>query len=110
MHAVLFDVPTEVAGQAALGVAARLGARAGALLAASHDARHGVPDTSVSTEGWVAACRRLVDAGASIIGGGAGTTLMHLSGLSQAFGKSDTRLGMHAGVAASQVGRQTSSE
>jgi 5-methyltetrahydrofolate--homocysteine methyltransferase len=110
VHAVLFDVPTEVAGQAALGVAARLGARAGALLAASHDARHGVPDTTVSTEGWVAACQQLVDAGASIIGGGAGTTLMHLSGLSHAFGKSDTRLGMQAGVAAGQVGRQTSSE
>jgi methionine synthase I (cobalamin-dependent) len=110
VHAVLFDVPTEAAGQVATGVASRLGVRVGVFLAASPDARHGVPVTGGPIEGWVAACKRLVDAGASIIGGGAGTTLQHLSGLSQIFGKSDTRLGVHPGSAAGQVERQTSSE
>ncbi len=110
VHAVLFDVPTEEAAQAAMRVASRLGARMGITLAASPDARHGVPITNVSVDGWVAACKRLVDAGASIIGGGAGTTLMHLSGLSLAYGKAGTRLGVQTGVAAGQIERQTSSE
>jgi S-methylmethionine-dependent homocysteine/selenocysteine methylase len=110
VHAVLFDVPTEAAGQAAIGIASRLGVRVGILLAASHDARHGVPVTGATTDGWFAACKRLVDAGASIIGGGAGTTLMHLSGLSHVFGKVDTRLGVQPGVASGQSERQTSSE
>lgn len=110
VHAVLFDVPSEAAGQAAMNVAVRLGARVGVLLAASPDARHGVPATNTSTEGWVAACKRLVEAGASIIGGGAGTALMHLSGLSHVFGKSDARLGVQSGLAAGRVEGQTSSE
>lgn len=99
-QAVLFDVPTEAAAQTAMSLASRFGARLGVLLAASSDARYGVPMMGVPTEGWVAACKRLVDTGASIIGGGAGTTLMHLSGLSQVFGKSDIRLGMQTGAAA----------
>jgi 5-methyltetrahydrofolate--homocysteine methyltransferase len=110
VHAVLFDVPTEAAGQAVVGVASRLGARVGVLLAASPDARHGTPVSGAPTDGWVAACKRLVDAGASIIGGGAGTTLMHLSGLSHVFGKADARLGVHTGAATGQAERQTSSE
>lgn len=110
VHAVLFDVPTEDAGQTAMRIASRSGARVGVLLAASSDARHGVPITGKPIEGWVAACKKIVDAGASIIGGGAGTTLMHLSGLSLAFGKADARLGVQVGVAAGQIERQTSSE
>lgn len=102
-NAVLFDVPTEAAGQAALGLATRLGVRAGVFLAASPEARHGVPAVGALTDGWVAACRQLVDAGARIIGGGAGSTLSHLSGLSQIFGKSDVRLGVQPGSAASQM-------
>ncbi len=100
VHAVLLDVPTEVAGQTALSIASRLGARLGILLAASQHARYGVPVTGAPIDGWVAACKRLVDGGASIIGGGAGTTLMHLSALAQVFGKSDARLGMQTGAAA----------
>jgi len=103
VDAVLFDVLTEAAGLAAAGVASRLGTRVGVLLAANADARHGVPVVGASVEGWVAACKRLVDAGACIIGGGAGTTLVHLSGLSQIFGKSDTRAGVHPGLAAGPV-------
>ncbi len=109
-HAVLFDVPTEAAGKAALEVASRLATRAGVFLAANDDARHGTPALTNHVDGWVAACQRLVDGGASIIGGGAGTTLMHLSGLAHVFGKADTRLGVHPGLAAGQVERQTSSE
>jgi 5-methyltetrahydrofolate--homocysteine methyltransferase len=110
VHAVLFDVPTEAAGQAALEVASRLTVRAGVFLAANDGARHGTPASAEHMDGWVAACKGLVDGGASIIGGGAGTTLMHLSGLAHVFGKSDTRLGVHPGLAAGQVERQTSSE
>jgi methionine synthase I (cobalamin-dependent) len=110
VHAVLFDVPTEAAGRAAIETASRLAARVGVLLAASPHGRHGVPVTTAPIEAWTSACKRLVDGGATIIGGGAGTTLMHLSGLSRVFGGSDTRFGSHTGMSAGHIERQTSSE
>lgn len=110
VHAVLFDVPTEVAGRVAIQAALRAGVRAGVLLAARANARHGVPAMDLSVDPWVAACQRLVDDGASIIGGGAGTTLVHLSGLSRVFGEPDLQFGSHGAVATDHVERQTSSE
>lgn len=110
VHAVLFDVPTEAAGRVAIDVASRVGARVGVLLAASSTARHGAPVTGVPIDAWTSACKRLVEGGASIIGGGAGTTLAHLSGLSRVFGASDTRFGSHGTTAAGHAERQTSSE
>lgn len=110
VHAVLFDALTEAAAQAALRVGLMLGARVGVLLGAAPDARHGAPTKAVSTDGWVAACKRLVESGAIIIGGGAGTTLVHIAGLSQVFGSIAPRAAVHTGLAASQIERQTSSE
>jgi S-methylmethionine-dependent homocysteine/selenocysteine methylase len=110
VHAVLFDALTESAAKTAMDVALKLGARVGVLLGAAPDARHGVPTKSASTDAWVAGCERLVKGGASIIGGGAGTTLLHLAGLSQVYGKPDIRPAVHSGLAPSQIERQTSSE
>ncbi len=89
-HAVLFDVLTEQAGHAALSMAGRLGARpAGVLLAATPDATHGAPKTDAPVDGWIASCKRLVCSGAMIMGGGAGTTLKHLSALTAVYGRLD---------------------
>jgi len=110
VHAVLFDVLTEAVAQTALSVGLKLGARVGVLLGAAPDARHSVPTKAASTDGWVAACQRLVEGGASIIGGGAGTTLVHIAGLSQVFGSFAARAAMHSGLAAGPIERQTSSE
>jgi 5-methyltetrahydrofolate--homocysteine methyltransferase len=98
-HAVIFDVPNEAAGRMAIEIASRAGAsRVGVLLAAGPDSKHGVPNTSAPLDAWVGACKRLVDAGARIVGGGASTTLMHLSGLSQALGGSDRSSSVRAPV------------
>lgn len=86
-HAVLFDVPTEQAGQTALSISKRFGARAGVLLAATPDAVHGVPKTEAPVDAWVAACKRLVDSAAMVMGGGAGTTLKHLGALAAVYGR-----------------------
>lgn len=110
VHAVLFDALNEAAAQMALGVGLKLGARVGVLLGAAPDARHGSPSKIVSTTGWVAACKRLVDGGATIIGGGAGTTLVHIAGLSQVFGSFAARAAMDPGSTAGQIERQPSSE
>jgi S-methylmethionine-dependent homocysteine/selenocysteine methylase len=110
VHAVLFDVLTESVAQTALNVGLKLGARVGVLLGAAADAQHAMPTTAASTEGWVAACQQLVASGASIIGGGAGTTLVHIAGLSQVFGSGAARAAKHSGLTASPIERQTSSE
>ncbi len=98
-HAVIFDVPNETAGRMAIEIASRAGAaRVGVLLAAGPDSKHGVPNISAPLDAWVGACIRLVDAGARIVGGGASTTLMHLSGLSQALGGFDRSSSVRAPV------------
>lgn len=85
VHAVLVDVPSEAAGKLAIETMTHAGvARMGVLVAASPDSQHGHPDATSSIEAWAAACKRLVDAGAMLIGGGAGTTTKHVAVLSRA--------------------------
>jgi 5-methyltetrahydrofolate--homocysteine methyltransferase len=85
VHVALVEVPSEAVGKVALETMIRAGvARAGVLLAASPESQHGVPDTTMSLETWAAACKRLVDAGARLVGGGAGTTSKHVAVLSRA--------------------------
>jgi S-methylmethionine-dependent homocysteine/selenocysteine methylase len=107
-QALLLEAPTEAAAQSALENAKRAGAsRVGILLAASPHSQHGVPEPHdihdlrglagglgaepgmpgkhpSSAEAWVASCKRLVDAGACVIGGGAGTTSWHVAALARA--------------------------
>jgi S-methylmethionine-dependent homocysteine/selenocysteine methylase len=90
VHSVLVEVPSEVAGKVAIDTMVRAGvSRAGVLLAASPESQHGVPDTTTPLEVWVAACKRLVDGGARLVGGGAGTTSKHVAMLSRALKGSD---------------------
>jgi 5-methyltetrahydrofolate--homocysteine methyltransferase len=89
-HAVIVEVPSEGVGKVVVDVLSRLSvARVGILLAASPESQHGVPDLSTSIEAWAAACKRLVDAGARLVGGGAGTTAKHVAALSRALKGSD---------------------
>lgn len=89
-HAVLVDVPGEAAGRVALETMARAGvSRRGLLVAASLDSHHGVPDVTSSIDVWASACKRLVESGALMIGGGAGTTTKHIAMLSRALKGSD---------------------
>ena len=83
-QAVVVDVPSEATGLVALEGAGRGGAkRVGLLLAASPESRHGVADTAGSVDAWATACMRLFDAGALMIGGGAGTTSRHVAALAR---------------------------
>ena len=87
VHAVLVDVPSESAAKSALEIVTRAGApRVGVLLAASPECQHGVPDTTTSVDAWAAACKRLVEAGARFVGGGAGTTAKHVAVLARVLG------------------------
>lgn len=87
VHAVLVDVQSEGAAQSALEILTRVGVtRVGVLLAASAESRHGVPDAAGSIDAWACACKRLVDAGVRIVGGGAGTTSKHVAALARMLG------------------------
>jgi methionine synthase I (cobalamin-dependent) len=85
--AVLFEVATVDLG---LNVLRRLEGishdpQVGLLLGA-HPAEAGAPDRSPSAEsvdGWAESAMRLIDAGARMLGGGAGTTLMHVGALAK---------------------------
>jgi hypothetical protein len=87
---VLYEVPSvevglsELAeGRAALAAA---GLKAGVLLAASADAVRGFAEHSADLAGWVERALDLAEAGARVIGGGAGTTESHTRTLSAALG------------------------
>lgn len=87
---VLYEVPsvevglTELSnGRAALAAA---GLKAGVLLAASESAVRGFAEHSTDLAGWVAHALDLAEAGARVIGGGAGTTESHTRTLSAALG------------------------
>jgi 5-methyltetrahydrofolate--homocysteine methyltransferase len=83
-QAVIVDVPSEAAGLVAIESAVRGGApRVGLLVAASPESRHGVAETAASVDAWATACQRLFDAGALMMGGGAGTTSRHVAALAR---------------------------
>lgn len=90
VHAIIVDVPSEAAGQLAVETMTHAGvSRMGVLVAASLDSQHGVPDVTSAIDLWAAACKRLVDVGAMLVGGGAGTTTKHVAVLSRLLKGSD---------------------
>jgi len=87
---VLFEVPSVEVGLAEL-VAARsaladVGLKAGVLLAASESSVRGFEDEGSDPDAWAARALDLADAGARVIGGGAGTTEAHTRTLAAALG------------------------
>lgn len=77
-QAILVEVASADAGRRALGRARALGVPLGVLLATRRD-----------EDAWVADLRGLVDEGARVIGGGAGTELRHVAALARALGRSE---------------------
>ena len=61
--------------------------RIGVLLAASHG--HAASPDAAGPEAWAAGAKRLVDAGARVIGGGLGTTAHHVTALGRLLGRAD---------------------
>lgn len=85
-EAVLFEVSSVDEGLEKLGRLEALGSRLvpGALLSAAPDATRGFPSPLISS--WVDRVVELTDAGARIVGGGAGTTEAHTRALATRLG------------------------
>jgi 5-methyltetrahydrofolate--homocysteine methyltransferase len=87
---VLFEVPSVEVGlfelRASLLSLADAGLKAGVLLAASAGAIRGFEDESSEPAAWVERAIDLTNAGARVIGGGAGTTEAHTRTLATALG------------------------
>jgi 5-methyltetrahydrofolate--homocysteine methyltransferase len=87
---VLFEVPSVEVGlfelRASLHSLSEAGLEAGVLLAASADAVRGFEDESSEPAAWVERAIDLTNAGARVIGGGAGTTEAHTRTLATALG------------------------
>ena len=87
---VLYEVPSVEVGLAELAkgrvALAAAGLKAGVLLAASANSVRGFAEHSADLAGWVERALELAEAGARVIGGGAGTTESHTRTLSAALG------------------------
>lgn len=87
---VLLEVPSVEVGLGAVERLPQGALRPGALLAASPSSRAGEPDPSAdAADEWAQGAKRLVEAGARVIGGGAGTTAHHVTALARCLGRTD---------------------
>jgi 5-methyltetrahydrofolate--homocysteine methyltransferase len=90
-HVVLLEVPSVDVGLGALAALAPAAADLGPALRLGAVLSDGerVADPIAAAETWAASAKRLLDAGALLIGGGHGTTARHVAALARLIGRAD---------------------